>query len=113
MRVRGLIHSFATTPFCNLETGTIGFENITLASGREVPSVGLGIWKIENQVTAEVVQNAIDCGYRHFDSACDYGNEVEAGEGFAKAIADGKVTREDLWITSKLWNTYHLSLIHI
>ncbi len=107
MRVRGLIHSFATTPFCNLETGTIGFENITLASGREVPSVGLGIWKIENQVTAEVVQNAIDCGYRHFDSACDYGNEVEAGEGFAKAIADGKVTREDLWITSKLWNTYH------
>ncbi|NND97171.1 MAG: aldo/keto reductase [Pirellulaceae bacterium] len=70
-------------------------------------SVGLGLWKIDNDITANVVQTAIDCGYRHFDSACDYGNEPQAGEGFSKAIADGKVTREDLWITSKLWNTYH------
>ena len=53
------------------------------------------------------MQSAIDCGYRHIDSACDYGNEVEAGQGIAQAIADGKVTRDELWVTSKLWNTYH------
>ncbi len=82
-------------------------ESIQLKSGRTVPSVGLGLWKIDQAETADVVQSAIDCGYRHFDSACDYGNEVEAGNGLSQAIRDGKVTREDLWITSKLWNTYH------
>ena len=44
---------------------------------------------------------------RHLDCACDYGNEVEVGLGIARAIDEGLVTREDLWITSKLWNTYH------
>jgi D-xylose reductase len=78
-----------------------------MASGREVASVGLGLWKIEQAVTAEVVQAAIDCGYTHFDSACDYGNEVQTGKGLRAAISSGKVKREDLWITSKLWNTYH------
>lgn len=46
-------------------------------------------------------------GYRHFDSACDYGNEKEAGIGFQRAFRDGLCRRESLWITSKLWNTYH------
>jgi D-xylose reductase len=69
--------------------------------------VGLGLWKIDQAETASVVQAAIRCGYRHFDSACDYGNEVQTGEGIAAAIAGGDVKREDLWITSKLWNTYH------
>ena len=87
--------------------GTIGIELTQLASGNSLASVGLGLWKIENEVTASVVQTAIDCGYRHFDAACDYGNEREAGDGFTQAIGDGKVSREELWITSKLWNTYH------
>ncbi len=85
----------------------IGQEMIQLASGREVPSVGLGLWKIEQESTAQVVEDAIECGYRHFDSACDYGNEVQTGEGLTAALAKGSVKREDLWITSKLWNTYH------
>ena len=98
-------------------------ETITLQSGNQLHSVGLGLWKIENELTADVVQTAINCGYRHFDSACDYGNEVQAGEGLSKSFSSGAVTRDDLWITSKLWNTYHrpehvrpaleLSLIHI
>lgn len=87
--------------------GVIGIEQTQLSSGRTLDSVGLGLWKIENDLTAGVVQTAIDCGYRHFDSACDYGNEVEAGEGFDAAISAGKVKRDELWITSKLWNTYH------
>lgn len=84
-------------------------ETIRLRSGREVDSVGLGLWKIENSETANVVRAAIDCGYRHFDSACDYGNEEETGQGLFDAIQAGDVKREELWITSKLWNTYHRS----
>lgn len=69
--------------------------------------VGLGLWKIDPDATANVVRQAIDCGYRHFDSACDYGNEAETGQGLQQAINSGEVRREDLWVTSKLWNTYH------
>ncbi|MFT5498444.1 MAG: D-xylose reductase, partial [Kiritimatiellia bacterium] len=78
-----------------------------LRSGREMPMVGLGLWKIDQDQVADVVVDAIDAGYRHFDSACDYGNEVEAGVGLQRAMAAGTVTREALWVTSKLWNTYH------
>ena len=71
------------------------------------PAVGLGLWKIERDRTADVVNAAIRIGYRHIDSACDYGNEVEAGEGIRRALVAGHCRRDDLWITSKLWNTYH------
>lgn len=81
-------------------------QSITVGQ-TQMPSVGLGLWKIENSQTAEMVYEAIKQGYRHLDSACDYGNEKEAGEGIARAIADGLCTREELWITSKLWNTFH------
>ncbi len=82
-------------------------NSIQLSSGRELASVGLGLWKIDQSATAQVVQSAIDCGYRHFDSACDYGNEVQTGIGLSSALAGGSVTRDELWVTSKLWNTYH------
>ena len=72
-----------------------------------MPALGLGTWKIPKEVCAETVHSAIAAGYRHLDCACDYGNEVEVGQGIARAIDEGLVTREDLWITSKLWNTYH------
>lgn len=72
-----------------------------------MPVVGLGCWKIDGKVTADTVHAAIKAGYRCIDEACDYGNEKQAGEGITKAIADGLVKREDMWITSKLWNTYH------
>jgi D-xylose reductase len=70
-------------------------------------SIGLGLWKIANDQCADTVYNAIKLGYRHLDSACDYGNEIEVGQGIARAIADGLCAREDLIVTSKLWNTYH------
>lgn len=69
--------------------------------------VGLGLWKLAKDECADVVYEAIKCGYRHFDSASDYGNEVEVGQGIARALSDGICAREDLWITSKLWNTFH------
>lgn len=69
--------------------------------------IGLGLWKLPKAECADVVYNAIKVGYRHLDSACDYGNEVEVGQGIARALADGLCDREDLTIVSKLWNTYH------
>lgn len=72
-----------------------------------MPAVGLGLWKIDPDAVAQTVYDAIKIGYRHLDSAADYGNEAEVGQGIARAMADGLCSREDLWITSKLWNTYH------
>jgi len=72
-----------------------------------MPLVGLGCWKAEKGVTEEVVYTAIKAGYRHIDSASDYGNEKEVGAGIRRAIQEGICTRSDLWVTSKLWNTYH------
>ncbi len=81
--------------------------SIKLADGAAMPSVGLGLWKIARDQTAALVLEAIKAGYRHLDSAADYGNEAEAGEGIRRALAAGHCRREDLWVTSKLWNTYH------
>ncbi len=72
-----------------------------------IPAVGFGLWKIDRAVCASTVYNAIKIGYRHFDSACDYGNEIEVGIGIKRSIDDGLCQREELWITSKLWNTFH------
>ncbi len=76
-------------------------------AGSAMPAVGLGLWKIDKSATAGVVRDAIEIGYRHLDSAADYGNEAEVGKGIAMALGEGFCSREDLWITSKLWNTYH------
>lgn len=72
-----------------------------------MPQVGLGLWKMPKDVCADAVVNAVETGYRLFDSACDYGNEKQTGEGLKRAIDSGKVKRSDLFVVSKLWNTFH------
>lgn len=72
-----------------------------------MPNVGLGLWKIDPSDAAQAVVDAVQVGYRHLDSACDYGNEVAVGEGIKRVIDTGLCSRDDLWVTSKLWNTYH------
>ncbi len=74
---------------------------------RSIPQIGFGLWKIPEDQCADAVYQAIKLGYRHLDSASDYGNEMQVGEGIKRAIDDGLCAREDLWVTSKLWNTYH------
>ena len=72
-----------------------------------MPVIGFGLWKVASQDCPQIIIEAIRAGYRHFDCAADYGNEQAVGAGIAKAISDGLCTREELWITSKLWNTFH------
>lgn len=78
-----------------------------LASGDKMPSVGLGMWKADAGQIPSLIEDAAAVGYRHFDCACDYGNEVEVGSGLKRVIDSGVCERDELWVTSKLWNTYH------
>ncbi|KAA8642331.1 hypothetical protein EYZ11_008355 [Aspergillus tanneri] len=80
---------------------------IKLNSGHNMPLVGFGLWKVNNDTCADQVYEAIKAGYRLFDGACDYGNEVECGQGVKRALEEGLVKREELFIVSKLWNSFH------
>ncbi len=82
-------------------------EKIMKVGSGLMPAIGLGLWKIERAETRDTVFNAVEAGYRHLDSAADYGNEAEAGAGISKALQAGLCSRDELWVTSKLWNTYH------
>lgn len=82
-------------------------SNITLKNGSEIPLLGFGTWNLSKDDAKQAVLNAIKTGYRHIDCASVYGNEKEVGEGLHQAIQDGLVTRDELFITSKLWNTDH------
>ncbi|KAK9123869.1 hypothetical protein Sjap_013471 [Stephania japonica] len=79
-----------------------------LNTGAKIPSVGLGTWQSEPGVVADAVVTAIKAAYRHIDCARIYENEKEIGDTLKKLFEDGIVKREDLWITSKLWNTDHV-----
>ncbi|KAF2247443.1 Aldo/keto reductase [Trematosphaeria pertusa] len=82
-------------------------ETVKLASGKQMPLVGFGLWKVPKESAADTVYNAIKAGYRLFDGAYDYQNEKEAGQGIQRAIKEGLVKREDIFVTTKLWNNYH------
>lgn len=72
-----------------------------------MPALGLGTWKSESGEVYTAVKTAIKEGYRHIDCAPIYGNEKEIGHAISECINEGLVIREDLWITSKLWNDAH------
>lgn len=72
-----------------------------------MPAIGLGTWKSEKGKVEEAVKIALQEGYRHIDCAATYGNEAEIGNAFNEVFSEGKIKREDVWVTSKLWNDSH------
>ncbi len=64
-------------------------QYLMLDDGSKFPTLGLGLWKIDRTAAASMVDQAIEAGYRHLDSACDYGNEAETGEGIERALSKG------------------------
>ncbi|XP_066511677.1 aldo-keto reductase family 1 member A1-A-like [Hoplias malabaricus] len=80
----------------------------TLSNGQQMPVLGLGTWKSAAGQVKQAVLSALDCGYRHIDCAAAYGNEQEVGQAIADRVGPGKpLRREDVFVTSKLWNTQH------
>ncbi|MGM9966084.1 aldo/keto reductase [Rummeliibacillus sp. TYF005] len=80
-------------------------ETVTLNNGVHIPAVGYGTFRVkDSDELAEMVTLAIKEGYRHIDTAHIYGNEESVGRGIKKAIDEGIVTREELFVTSKVWN---------
>ena len=76
-------------------------SHVKLPSGDLMPTLGLGCWQSTPEELSEAVAFAIKSGYKHIDGATIYGNEKALGEGIKRSGAK----REDLWITTKLWNS--------
>lgn len=79
----------------------------TLPGGAKLPVVGLGTWKSKPHEVENAVEHALKVGYRHIDCADAYGNHDEVGKAFKKVFDEGKVKRDDVWITTKLNNPDH------
>lgn len=77
--------------------------SITLNDGATIPQFGLGVWRVQQDDTADVVRTALEAGYRHIDTAQMYGNETGVGQG----IRDAGVARENVWVTTKLAGADH------
>lgn len=80
-----------------------------LASGAQMPAIGLGTFgsdRYSAQEIADAVRSGAEIGYRHFDCAAIYGNEAQVGSALSDVMATG-ITRDELWVTSKLWNDSH------
>ncbi len=81
--------------------------NLQFCNGDIFPAFGLGTWLSKPGEVGEAVLQALRTGYRHIDCAYIYGNEKEIGNALTFAFENGIVTREELFITSKLWNSFH------
>ncbi|QAA80598.1 aldo/keto reductase [Aequorivita sp. H23M31] len=82
-------------------------KTLKFRNGDTIHAIGLGTWKAGGNELKKAVKEALYAGYRHIDTAKNYGNEEIIGEALAEVFAEGKIFREDVFITSKLWNDSH------
>ncbi|MEU9040087.1 MULTISPECIES: aldo/keto reductase [unclassified Kitasatospora] len=78
--------------------------SVTLNDGAQIPQLGFGVWQVPDGEATAAVNSAIGAGYRSIDTAAIYENEAGTGAAIAEALAGG-IAREDLYITTKLWNS--------
>ncbi|WP_018142924.1 aldo/keto reductase [Alloscardovia criceti] len=78
-------------------------ETLTLSNGVEIPKLGFGVFQIPQDETIQAVHDALEVGYRHFDTAQSYFNEEQLGE----ALADSGINRSELFITTKVWLSHY------
>lgn len=81
---------------------------IRLNDGNKMPMLGLGTWNAQGKELKDAVKAAIYCGYRHIDTASNYKNEKLVGDAIQECLNEGVVRREELFITTKLWNNSHV-----
>lgn len=74
---------------------------IALNDGTTIPQLGFGVFRVDPEETERIVSDALEVGYRHIDTAAIYGNEI----GVGRAIAASGIPREELYVTTKLWNS--------
>lgn len=77
---------------------------LIMNDGVAIPQLGLGVWQMSDDEAYAAIRHAITVGYRHIDTAAIYKNEAATGRAIRDAIAAGDVTREELFVTTKLWN---------
>ncbi|MDA2980381.1 MAG: aldo/keto reductase [Actinomycetota bacterium] len=78
-----------------------GQLSVTLNTGDQIPQLGLGVFKVDDDVCEQIVLDALEVGYRHIDTAMIYRNEAAVG----RAIASSGIARDELFVTTKLWNS--------
>ncbi|KNG82013.1 aldehyde reductase 1 [Aspergillus nomiae NRRL 13137] len=82
-------------------------KKVTLNSGAEIPTLGFGTWQSAPGEVGEAVYQALKAGYRHLDLATIYQNQKEIAVGIKRAFQEFNIKREEVFITSKLWNSQH------
>ncbi|MCZ2827723.1 aldo/keto reductase [Modestobacter sp. VKM Ac-2986] len=95
--------SINVTPDTSAPVGAADPTTVALADGRSIPRVGLGVLRVASDDAAASVRSALEAGYRSIDTAAVYGNE----EGVGRGIRESGVDREDVFLTTKVWNTDH------
>ena len=111
LRFTGIpITALALLGLCSAQN-QIPISHISHHAPSHIPAIGFGTWnlKISSANTSAAVATAIKTGYRHIDCAAAYDNQKDVGKGIRDGLEEAGLKREDIWVTSKLWNDQYVN----